>query len=237
MNKQHFRTLAVAFLDHVFKQIDLKLFKDHWFIDHLCFRSETIEDYEKFKAMFLEWGELLIESEVGGRPISTFKLNEPISYQHYQISLLELPAPKKGKLTANGFEHIEVVCDESFADIKKRFQAGKFSDSGLQKVFNRELEMELEGCAIKFHHLSLGTVIKIEKQETSFKALMNSKLLQIYQQNDPFVLEDGKTILLQGPDQIVSLKHEGVEFVLKFQGRPVTEQKEFKDFQQRELAR
>jgi uncharacterized protein len=155
---------AHAFLEQIFAKMhenEIHL-KNHWNIDHLCFRVETDTDYSHYKNVFSGLGRLLIESPVGGRLISTYKLTEPIKYKNYSIDVIELPAPKPGKKTIDGFEHFEVVCDVSFDEIKKMYPHCEFDETGLKKDFNKELEILLGDYAIKFHHQSLEDVIEAE---------------------------------------------------------------------------
>lgn len=156
---------APIFLARVFSEIenaniDLK----DWLIDHICYRTSSEENYQESKNYFANLGELLIESEVNGRLIATYKLDEPIKYRDYIIPLVEVPAPKKGKITFEGFEHIEVVIDCSFEDILEAYPHCSFETKGTSKELNPELEIEFGDCAIKFHHQSLEEVIEIEKQ-------------------------------------------------------------------------
>ena len=53
--------------------------------------------------------ELLGEAMVGGRPVSVFRLREPLDVGTHRIRLLELPAPKEGSAYATGWEHVEVA--------------------------------------------------------------------------------------------------------------------------------
>lgn len=190
MNKELFKDDALKFLDTLFSEFsseNIQLEK-HWSIDHLCFRTDSDASYESFRELFKGIGKLLIESPVNGRLISTFKLNEPIQYRDWMIDLVELPAPKKGKTTKQGFEHIEVVCDLPFKEILNRFQGKTFSTSGLSKLFNQELEIELKNGAVKFHHLSLESVINLENNQKVYRALMDSKILEILKPFDPLVV-------------------------------------------------
>lgn len=155
---------AQKFLEKLYSQLSENKIqiKEHWMIDHLCYRVDSQTYYKEQKVHFSQLGELLIESEVNGRLIATYKLHRPIEFSGRKIFLIELPAPKKGKITQNGFEHIEVVVDIPFDEIMANHPHCKFDQSGLSKSFNQELEIPLHGCAIKFHHLSLEDVIKIE---------------------------------------------------------------------------
>lgn len=136
---------------------------ENWKIDHLCYRTSDLDNYEKIKAEFSKLGEFLIESEVNGRDIATYKLNSPVLFEGYRIPLVEVPAPKKGKNTTEGWEHIEVVIDISFDELMKRYPKIDFDTKALSKELNPELVIKFGDCAIKFHHQSLEEVIEIEK--------------------------------------------------------------------------
>jgi len=156
---------AHIFLDKIFhtlksNSIDI----DGLEIDHICYRTSSPENYQDIKKVFAKLGECLIESNVGGRPIATYKLNEPIIYKGRTIPLVEVPAPKNGKARAEGYEHIEVVIDTSFEEIMKKYPHSNFDQKGLSKKINPELVIKFSDCAIKFHHQSLEKVIEMEKE-------------------------------------------------------------------------
>jgi predicted metalloenzyme YecM len=189
MNEIDFQRQALVFLERLFLQmsnqsIDLE---NHWDIDHLCFRVSSEEHYQSKKLDFSKFADLLTESEVNGRLISTFKLLKPVSFKKWMIHVVELPAPKKGKLTLEGFEHIEIVSDLTFDEIRTRYPKCKFDSSGLAKDFNQELEIELDGCALKFHSLSLESVVRLESNTSVYNALKNSKVLTILKKYSPLV--------------------------------------------------
>lgn len=189
MNKHEFIEQALEFLEKIFSEIHKKniTIEKHWSVDHLCYRTLSLEVYENLKLEFQKFSKLLIESEVNGRPISTFKLNKPIRFLNWDIHLVELPAPKKGKLTIEGFEHIEVVCDVSFEEIKNRYPKNAFNESGLIKNFNQELEISFGESAIKFHHLSLESVVRLESNKTVFLAIENLGVLKSLKEFKPLI--------------------------------------------------
>jgi predicted metalloenzyme YecM len=180
MKHDDFIYQAHDFLDAVFEQLFKKkvVLPQNWSIDHICFRVPSEERYQFFVKAFAEFADLLIESPVNGRLISTFKLRQPICYFGRRIDLLELPAPKPHKETPEGFEHFEVVCDKSFAEIKEMYRTLEFDEAGSKKTFNSELELVLEGCAVKFHHLSLESVVTLEKNKRVFDALCDLRILE-----------------------------------------------------------
>jgi len=189
LNELEFRTTATFFLRDLFQQCSQSKIEiePHWDIDHLCFRVETEDEYRKFQANFLEFSELLIESPVQGRLISTFELLNPIVFNDRVISLVELPAPKLGKKVKTGFEHIEVVCALSFEELRRKYSHLKIDDKGLNKSFNREFEIELDRASVKFHHSSLASVIRLEQNSKVFQTLMKSELLQSFKDCDPLI--------------------------------------------------
>lgn len=132
MSFQEFQSQAVHFLETLFKKMRHQgvVLEPHWDIDHLCYRFSSRQNYDKLKFEFLSFGELLIESEVNGRPISTFKLKNPILYHEYRVDVVELPAPKPNKIVKEGFEHIEVVCDRSFNELRNLWPTVRADDSG-----------------------------------------------------------------------------------------------------------
>ncbi len=132
------------------------------FSDHLCFRVSSLQEYAFYKDQLLPHAELLTEAMVNGRPICTFKLDEPFQTDSHTVKLLELPAPKPGTLYDCGFEHAEFVISESFETFAARFPQLHFKHPG-KKTLNLELCLELVGKQAKFHHHSLEQVIEIEE--------------------------------------------------------------------------
>jgi len=133
--------------------------------DHLCYRVESNQEYEQFKDSFMNIGELLVESQVGGRLISTFKLNNPIEFEEWSVDIVELPAPKVGSHYELGFEHAEFVISETFDTFKAQYQGLDWDLTAMDKKHNPELRLKLaEQISVKFHHQSLEDVIKIEKE-------------------------------------------------------------------------
>lgn len=189
MSELFYRDQAHLFLERAFADLDRNQFAldPHWHIDHLCYRTSTQENYLAVKGQFHQFSRLLIESEVNGRLISTFKLQTPIVFNEWEIDLIEVPAPKAGKTTQEGFEHFEVVCDLPFDQIKKRYSQCQFDESGLIKDFNQELEIPFGSFALKFHHLSLESVINVEANGPVFSALQKTDILKILRPFSPLL--------------------------------------------------
>ncbi|WP_374031447.1 DUF4269 domain-containing protein [Bdellovibrio bacteriovorus] len=63
-----------------------------------------------------------------------------------------------------------------------------FSESGLKKDFNPELEISLDELAIKFHPLSLESVIRLEKNEVVYAAVKSSGVLKSLKEHQPLLV-------------------------------------------------
>lgn len=132
-------------------------------LDHVCYRVETSERYGELKQKLASQGELLVESEVGGRLIATYKLRQPILYQTRKIECVELPSPKKGTVYAEGLEHAEFVIGVDFENFMKAYPLVNFDTSALSKSVNPDVRVQYDGFSVKFHRESLEQVIEKEK--------------------------------------------------------------------------
>jgi len=144
----------------IINKIDIDLNR----IDHLCFRVETFEQYEEYKNLFLDWGVMLIESTISLRKISTFRLYKKIQYKNVNLDIIELPQPKKNNCYSLGLEHAEFVIEDSFNNFMNKYPELDFDLRSINKKSNPELCLSLnDGVNIKFHHLSLENLIKLDK--------------------------------------------------------------------------
>ncbi len=190
MNQIEFERRALLFLELLFDdlaQVGVRP-EAHWDIDHLCYRTSTAAEYDSLKLAFEDLGDLLIEAPVNGRLIATFKLQKAIYFRGFVIDLLELPAPKPGKLTPTGFEHMEVVCDVSFTELQDRYPGLNFDRQGLSKDLNRELELCLGPRNVKFHHASLESIIRLEENSRVHEALQDAGVLRDLRSKNPLVV-------------------------------------------------
>lgn len=147
-------------------------------IDHICFRCKTKDEYTQICKQIIEenLGETVIESMIAGRPITIMKLNEPIKYKDFNISYLEIPCPKPGKLYQSGLEHCEVVIGDNNNNTttnNKQFLENwsftnypmiNFNKKAISKDINADISIDLDnGLNVKFHVLPLYKVIEYEK--------------------------------------------------------------------------
>lgn len=152
---------STPFLDRLFqylstKNIDVKSYE----LDHICYRVATIERYQYLKKELACLGELLIESQIGGRAIASFKLAQPISYKNRKIEVVELPAPKAGSFYKEGFEHVEFVITEPFDTFMIAHPHLDFITKDLKKSVNQGITLKETDFSVKFHHHTLEYVIR-----------------------------------------------------------------------------
>ncbi len=132
-------------------------------LDHVCYRVETSERYDEMKQKLASQGELLVEAEVGGRLIATYKLKHPILYGNRKIECVELPSPKKGTDYLEGLEHAEFVIEVSFEEFMRTYPLVSFDTSALSKSVNPDVRVQYAGFSVKFHRESLENVIAKEQ--------------------------------------------------------------------------
>ena len=155
------------FLKTIFKHLkNSRLDVSAYSIDHICYRVESQENYLKKKCELATIGQLLTEADVNGRPISTFKLHQYITYNNYTIPLIELPSPKQGKQYHDGLEHCEFVIDCSFEDMILNNPKLTFKTTNKDNPRNPDISLSFENLSVKFHHQSLEFVIKDELAES-----------------------------------------------------------------------
>ncbi len=163
-------TDPMVFLDDLFNKLDdIGLELDKYPLDHICYRVSTLDEYQTKKTDLMELGELLIESMVNGRLISTFRLHSPIVYKNRSIDLLELPAPKPGHSYKSGLEHVEFVTKDPLQKIVDRYPQFAFEVFGIHKKINADITLKLGDYCIRFHNQSLDEVIKQELKNIPHK--------------------------------------------------------------------
>lgn len=132
-------------------------------MDHICFRVEHTEQYDALKSFLVRHSVLLVEHEINGRFIASYRLLEPIIIGAFSIEVLELPAPKKGSPYPMGYEHVEFVTDRSLENFLSKYPNLKWDLSGMNKQTNRDIRLRFDsGFSVKFHEQSLEKVVQAE---------------------------------------------------------------------------
>jgi hypothetical protein len=171
LNRNIFYSQAIDFLNQLY--IDLKslsaTFPKHWHIDHICYRTSTNAQYVSLKKAFLDFSDLMIESPINGRNISTFALREPLIFNEHHIYNVELPEPKPGSQYQDGFEHIEMVCDKPLNSLPTLYPQLHWKPQSGNKAYNTELRCDFKSGSIKFHNQALSSVIHLKKKPKIFQ--------------------------------------------------------------------
>jgi predicted metalloenzyme YecM len=144
-------------------------------IDHVCYRTESLKEYVAMRDQLTRAGcPLILESMVGGRPISVFELSRPLEYCHWKVRCLELASPKVGRNHGHGLEHAEVVIGKGVSasfnskDMLETFVSTcppsiAFDYKAINKSFNADVCVDLgDNINVKFHAASLYDVCSHE---------------------------------------------------------------------------
>lgn len=142
-------------------------------IDHVCYRCGTTTEYLRVCRELSAFGVVLLESMIGGRPISTISLHEPIEYSSWKVQCIEVTCPKPGRSHSIGLEHAEVVIGSpadgvyNSRQILTQFEASypdvKFDKKAIDKEINADISLSLlSGMTVKFHSRPLKEVIEEE---------------------------------------------------------------------------
>ena len=133
---------------------------ENFMLDHICYRVETQERYTRLKREMCKQGKLLLETMIGGRPISTFRLDIPFIFQKHLIYCLELPSPKQSSFYPEGYEHAEFVIPDSFDEFMRKHPRATFNEKARGKKINPDISINYGEHSVKFHHHSLAYVIE-----------------------------------------------------------------------------
>ncbi len=164
MTKDQLIKESLNFLENVFFELKNNnlIFPNEWQIDHLCYRTETVKEYNFLKIKLSEFSKFLIESMVNGRLISSFKLDKPLVFKHHKIDLIELPSPKAGQFYDSGFEHFEYVIDQEFKTVMSHYPKVQFDTSNMRSKINPDISFKISKYKVKLHHEPLEAIIKEE---------------------------------------------------------------------------
>jgi len=133
-------------------------------MDHMCYRTISLDNYRQKKQELGSVAKLLGETMVNNRPISTFRLFEPVIHGDWRIDAIELPAPKDGKDVAEGLEHVELVLYDDIPTFLEKYDGKPFELRASDRGINPEIGLQLGEYSVKFHLLSLPTVLYLENK-------------------------------------------------------------------------
>lgn len=151
------------FLNNVFQNLEkagfsLDEFKE---LDHIAYRTETIERYEEIKNKLVGFSESFSDKIFKGRNILICRLKTPLAYAGFLISGLEVLAPKENNRFKEGLEHAEFVIKITLPELREKHDSIDFNLDAYDREENRELIINFGNCAAKFHEQSLLEVRNI----------------------------------------------------------------------------
>lgn len=153
-----------SFLTQIIQEVEDEGFNLNDFVqmDHMCYRVPSPERYELKKHELTNVGKLLGETQVNGRPIATFRLHEPVMHSKWRIDCVELPAPVSDTAPKEGLEHVELVLYDDKETFLQKYAGKQFNLDSAERGINPEIGYKLPSYGVKFHLLSLPTVVYLE---------------------------------------------------------------------------
>lgn len=146
-------------------------FGDFVQIDHLDYRTISLENYEEKKSQLQEVAELKNESIINGRPIAVFLLNKTIihphidsSHEEWPLDVVELISPKEGSDFPEGSNHVEYVLRRGIPEFLEKYKGKPFEMRAADRGINPEVGLPLGNLMMKVHNLSLLTVVDLQKR-------------------------------------------------------------------------
>jgi len=125
-------------------------------MDHIAYQASSKEDYESLKPEFDKISELIREFVVGGRHVSVYMLNTPLTFRNYIIRAIELIEPKEGVINPSALEHAEFVIKEDFDSFMKKYPNLDWDTSSKDRVDYAHLKLKLtDQTQVKFHRKNI----------------------------------------------------------------------------------
>ncbi len=168
-----FVTALSAFAEKL--QLDLSAYH----ADHISLRCHQNTTAERWRKGFEQCASLLNETEINGRPICLYSLNQPLEVGPLRIDLVELPYPGEKRYPHEGWEHIEIVLSGGVEGFYARALA-ELADQALtapgiklkqsspkgehERLPNPTLAITDGTVTIKFHPHSLRDIVASEKE-------------------------------------------------------------------------
>ncbi len=156
-----------TFLEEIFKRTEAAGFDmaDFAQCDHIGYRTTSLERYGQ---KLHEMGEVTTQIgavTINDRPISMFRLKQPIVFGKWRIDALELLAPRPGNPKPEGLDHIELVLFDDMQAFIHKYSDKEFNTEAANRGINPELKYELgDHLTVKFHLLSLPAVAYIRNK-------------------------------------------------------------------------
>jgi len=140
------------FLDKLFATLNENNIEvSEYVLDHIAYYVSSSEEYDQLKLKFVNLGEEVKESVVGGRRVYIVKLNKPLLYKNYSIDGIELVEPKEGQIIESDFEHAEFVVS-NLKSILDKYPDINWDTGAMDRDEYPKVQYKFEnGVGIKFH--------------------------------------------------------------------------------------
>jgi uncharacterized protein len=149
------------FLEYIYSCIQKEAFLKDFVLDHICFRTASLEEYTQYKTQFSKLGKLLSSNLINDREISIYKLEDAIEFGTRKTSLLELTQPKSSREDKSEFEHIELVTTKNLRTLVEENPHLNFNTKNIDDI-NAEIRLNYLNGVIKFRNIGLEKIIELE---------------------------------------------------------------------------
>lgn len=93
-------------------------------LSHFTYRVETIAEYIALRDALLPYCCEFVETQFNGRAVAIHILQNPLFLaEDFEVSMIELPAPRLEHAYPNGLESFGVVVGEALSDFKREYQS------------------------------------------------------------------------------------------------------------------
>lgn len=161
--------------------------------DHIALRINDAELAKAAHQAWLEYGKVISEAQINGRPIIVLEFDNAVQSHGWSIECLELPYPAIGKThPVEDWEHVEFVvpsnaltADAFLQDLYEQFpnlerQLEKAKQRGVkvklsspkgegERLANPTVAFKLNNICIKLHPHSLKNIVASEQEDVSEK--------------------------------------------------------------------
>lgn len=107
MDWQTFANDAISRVETASNFLELYGLHDELYVDHICYKCGSHDEFVKMRAMLEPEAIYLYESWINGRLIAILRLKSPLVYKNTIMNYVELQDKKEGKEVVPGFTHIE----------------------------------------------------------------------------------------------------------------------------------
>ncbi len=122
---------------------------------HLCYRVATDEEFLTKMEELSRIGTLISSVLAEGRPYLVYKLDNPIIYQEYSVSLIALPYPKSNNTYPTALQHVAFLMNEDISTLLNKYPEIEFDILELNRVSHPEIKLRFDDLVVKFHNVSL----------------------------------------------------------------------------------